>query len=162
MSLILKKRKKWFAWLLLPFFLISCTEVRLIGVYNPNVDQSIQTISKDVSTLFAEIEANVQDGKDFSYDTMRDFYIKIEGEIQGCITVAQGIPKYGIITGQLNLLSTALDQLKQLHMTGFAAPGATKEVIIKAVELNKSAFVTAFTGMLKLQEGLKREKADKS
>jgi hypothetical protein len=35
-------------------------------------------------------------------------------------------------------------------------------VIIKAVELNTSAFVTAFTGMLKLQEGLKREKADKS
>ena len=161
MNLILRK-SKWFIYLLLPFLLISCAEVRLIGVYNQNVDQSLQTISKDISTLFAEIENNIQDGKDFSYDSMRNSYINIEGQTQGCITVVQGIPKYGIIISQLNLLQNALDNLKALHKTGFAAPGASKETLIKAVELNKSAFTNAFTGMLKLQEGLKREKADKN
>ncbi len=93
--------------------LFSCTEVKLIGAYNQNVDQSIQTISKDISTLFVQIESNIDDSKDYSYNTLRDSYVKIEGEIQSCITVANGLPKYKIILSQLNALDGAFLQLKQ-------------------------------------------------
>src|SRR4051812_35148771 len=122
--MIVKYKKTLFIALLFSL-LFSCQEVRLIGAYNQNVDQSIQTISKDVSTLFTQIESNIDDTVDYSYKALRNSYVEIEGEIQSCKTVAQGIPKYRIILNQIDALSAAVSKLKQQHQSGFVAPGVT-------------------------------------
>lgn len=143
---------------LLSISLFSCS-VLLIGAYNQNVDENIQTISKDISTLFVQTESNVNEGKDYSYSALRDSYIKIEGEIQSCIVTVSSLPKYNIVLAQMKLLSNAEIALKNDHMSGFVAPAITdKKEIIKAIEIDKSGFTIALTAMIRLQEGLKRVK----
>ncbi len=152
--------KKQFAYILLAFLVYSCSPVMFIGAYNQNVDQSIQTISQDVSTLFVEIEKNIQDNKDFSYPVFRDAYIKIESEILSCKTVAGGLPKYRIIINQINLLDSSVLTLEQDHRSGFfntANPNLTLQQKIKAVELDHSAITNSLQSMLTLQEALKNE-----
>jgi len=141
--------------------LFSCKEVMLIGAYNENLDQSIQTVSKDVSTLFVSIEKNIQDDSDFSYTAFRDSYIKIESEVSSCKTIASGIPKYSIIIKQIDLLSNSINQLEQDHRSGFfdSTKQLSLEQKIKTVEVDRSGITDAIKNMLTLQEGLKREKA---
>lgn len=154
-------QKKWIVYLLLPL-LLGCSEIRLIGAYNQHVDQSIQAISKDISTLFVQIENNIDDGKDYSYNSLRDSYIKIESEIQSCITVAGGIPKYNIIINQLNTLYAVMKQFQAQHKTGFVAPSVTDPQKIKdSFKPDKAAITAALSAMFQLQEGLKREKSDR-
>ena len=157
---ILSKTKKYFAYTILLLLLHGCSHIMLIGAYNQNVDASIQSISQDVSTLFVEIEKNIQDNKDFSYPVFRESYIKIESEISSCKTVAGGLPKYRIIINQINLLDSSVQVLEQDHRTGFfnaANTNLTTDQKIKAVEIDRSAITNSLQSMLTLQEGLKRE-----
>ena len=158
----LLKAKNQFTYILLISLLFSCSRIMLIGAYNQNVDQSIQAISQDVSTLFVEIEKNIQDNKDFSYPVFRDVYIKIESEISSCRTIAGGLPKYGIIIKQIDLLDSSVLVLEQDHRTGFFNTANTNLTLaqkIKAVELDRSAITSSLQSMLTLQEGLKNEAA---
>ena len=158
----LKMKKIWTAALIIPLF-FSCSEVMLIGAYNQNVDQTIQSISSDVSTLFITIEKNIQDNQDYSYAVFRNSYIKIESEISSCKTIASGIPKYNIIIKQIDLLSGSVALLEQDHRSGFfdTTKQLTLDQKIKAVEVDRSGINSSIESMLALQEGLKREKADK-
>ena len=154
------KIKKQFIPILVSFVLYGCTPVMFIGAYNQNVDQSIQIISQDVSTLFVEIEKNIQDNKDFSYPVFRDEYIKIESEILSCKTVAGGLPKYRIIIKQIDLLDSSVLTLEQDHRAGFfntANTNLTSEQKIKSVEVDHSAITNSLQSILTLQEALKKE-----
>jgi hypothetical protein len=161
MNVYFQKKLHWIITLLIPLFIFSCTEVRLIGAYDPTIDQSIQKISKDVSTLLIEIEKNHLDGKtaDNTYDNFRKRYIDIEGETQTLKIRSNALPKYKIISSQVDLLDQNVKLLDSLHKTGFTAPGANPVPVITHVKQN---FETAFTAMLALQNGLKREKVGKN
>ncbi len=78
MYLQLNKQKQWLLTLIIPFLFAGC-HVVLIGAYDQNVDESIQKISTDISTLIVKVEKNIDDNQpnDNKYGNFRDSYISI-------------------------------------------------------------------------------------
>ena len=157
MLLHLQKWSRLLVPILLSVFIFSCTEIRLIGAYDATVDATIQKISKDVTTLLIEVEKNQLDGKaaDNAYENFRKRYIELMGETQTLQIRSNALPKYRIISSQVGLLNDNLRLLDSLHKTGFAAPGRNPIPVLNNV---RTSFETAFTAMIALQNGLKREK----
>lgn len=157
----LKCWNRLFIPLILLILMVGCTEVRLIGAYDPTVDETIQKISKDVTTLLIEVEKNVLDGKAAgnAYENFRKRYIDLLGETQTLQIRTNALPKYRIISSQVGLLNSNLKLLDSLHKSGFAAPGRNPVPVLRNVSTN---FETAFTAMIALQNGLKREKIAKN
>jgi hypothetical protein len=157
MVLIFKRWSRLLVPVLLSVFFFACTEIRLIGAYDATVDATIQKISKDVTTLLIEVEKNQLDGKaaDNAYENFRKRYIELMGETQTLQIRSNALPKYRIISSQVGLLNDNLRLLDSLHKSGFAAPGRNPVPVLNNVRAN---FETAFTAMIALQNGLKREK----
>ncbi len=55
MYLQLTKQKQWLLTLIIPLLLAGC-HVVLIGAYDQNVDESIQKISTNISTLIVKVK----------------------------------------------------------------------------------------------------------
>lgn len=158
MDFLLKRRPKWPAVLIIPLLLLlsSCAEVRLIGAYDQTVDESIQKISKDVSTMLIEIKKNIADGNSEAnkYAAYRPRYTAIEGEIEALRIRCSALEKYDIIRKQVDELAANIRRLEAFHKTGFTS--------IEPAEQIQKNFETAFTAMIALQNALKREKADRT
>jgi hypothetical protein len=156
MRLLLRTRRSLLV-LLLPLVLMGCSEVRLIGAYDPMVDEGIQSIAKEVSGIFVKLDKDIDDGTDWSYKNFRDTYIDIETELKVLKIRVEGLPKYGIISDQLTLLEENIKNLEKHHQTGFVAPGADKNTLKKAISIDESGIKTQISSMLTLQDGLKRK-----
>lgn len=158
MNLLLRKHSGWFLSLIFPLLLSisGCTEIRLIGAYDQTVDESIQKISKDVSTLLVEIKKNITDGRAAAnnYADFRGRYTAIEGEIETLRIRCGALQKYNIIQKQVDELAANIRRLEAFHKTGFTS--------IEPAEQIQKNFETAFTAMIALQNALKREKADRT
>jgi hypothetical protein len=147
--------------LLFPLF-VGCGEVRLIGAYDSKVDESIQAIAKEASTLFVKIDKDIDDHTDWSYPNFKNDYVQMEAELETLKIRVNGLPKYGIISKQIDDLSRAIQAVEQDHKTGFAAPGASITDLKRAIKVDQTGLEVSLSAMLTLQEGLKRTKADKS
>lgn len=161
MRSILLSKKHWLISLLLPLLLFSCSEIRLIGAYDQNVDESIQKVSKDVATLLVEIEKNILDNRtaENKYDSFRSRYTDIEGDIVALKVRTGALPKYEKVKQQIDLTDQNIRNLESLHKLNFSAPGRSPLEVLQTV---RTLFEVSFTAMLQLQNGLKREKVDKS
>lgn len=146
----------------LPFTFFACSEVRLIGAYDNKVDDNIQSISKDISNLFIQIDKNIDDGSDWSFKSFKKEYIDIETELNTLKIRVGSLPKYKIINEQVVALDSNIIALEKHHQSGFVAPGINdKSVLKKVIKIDQSGIETQLSAMLSLQEGLKRTKTDK-
>lgn len=138
---------------------MGCADIRLIGAYDKTTDETIQKVSKDISTLLIHIEKNFLDNKtaDNEYDKFRDEYINIEGDIEALKIRTGALPKYEMVKTQVSLLQDNLKLLEELHKSHFVIPGKNA---IGLLENTKVIFETAFTAMLTLQNNLRRDKAN--
>lgn len=153
MYLQLKKRKQWLLTLIIPLLLAGC-HVMLIGAYDQNVDESIQKISTDISTLIVKVEKNIDDAKvnDNKYDNFRDSYISIFGEVENLKIRSNSLLKYTKVTEQVVALDKNIHDLESLHKIGF-----TDKRVVQAA---KTLIETSLQAMLTAQNALKREKAN--
>jgi len=152
MYLQLTKPKRWLFIFFIPLLLVSC-HVMLIGAYDETVDESIQKISTDVSTMIVKIEKNIDDNKpdDNKYENFRDSYIEIFGEIETLKIRSNSLPKYNKVTQQVELLYKNMQDLESLHKIGFTDK--------KVVETAKGLIEQSLQAMLAAQNALKREKS---
>ena len=152
MYLQLTKPKQWLFVFVVPLLLVSC-HVVLIGAYDETVDESIQKISTDVSTMIVKIEKNIDDNKpaDNKYENFRDAYIEIFGEIETLKIRSNSLPKYTKVTEQVELLYKNIQDLESLHKIEFTDK--------KVVETAKGLIEQSLQAMLAAQNALKREKS---
>ena len=134
------------------FLLTSCGEIRLIGAYDQTVDQSIHKLSRDVSILLIELKKNITDQKldENAYSNFRPKYIDIQGEIETLKIRCGALEKYGKVRQQVLSLELNILNLEAFHKTGFQS--------IEPINNIQKNFEVAFTNMIALQNGLKREK----
>src|SRR5690349_18337759 len=120
MYLQLIKPKRWLTGFVASLLLVSC-HVVLIGAYDQTVDESIQKISTDVSTMIVKIEKNIDDNKpaENNYENFRESYIEIFGEIETLKIRSSSLPKYDKVTQQIVLLNKNMQDLESLHKIGF-------------------------------------------
>lgn len=151
MCIQLSKPKQWFIALAAPLLLMSC-HVMLIGAYDQTVDESIQKIATDVSTMIVKIEKNIDDNKlaDNKYENFRDAYIELFAEIETLKIRSASLPKYDKVTQQIELLDKSIHDLESLHKIGFTDK--------RVVETAKDLIEQSLRAMLAAQNALKREK----
>lgn len=149
----LLKRKHWLLSLFMPLMFAGC-HVMLIGAYDQNVDESIQKISTDISTLIVTVEKNIDDGKttDNKYENFRDNYINILAQVETLKIRTLSLPKYQKVTQQVELLEKNIQDIEALHKIGF-----TNKTL---VETSKTLIETSLKAMLTAQNALKRESAN--
>ena len=152
--------------LLFAFFLVcslsGCGDVRLIGAYDDKIDDGIETVSKDLATIFVKIDKDIDKGSDWSYSVFEPDYIAVESELSVVTIRATALPKYKIILNQLTLLTSSVKTLEADHKSGFVRTGASTADLKKAIAVDQSAINTSIGAMLALQQGLKRDNIDKS
>jgi hypothetical protein len=136
----LKSFKNRIVALMIPLILASC-HVMLIGAYDQVTDESIQQIQTEVSILLVKVEKNIADGtlEKNKYENLKDDYDNIEGQIKSLKIRVNSLPKYKIISEQIDLLEANIIDLEKFNKIGFTD--------IKPVH-----------AMTALQNGLKRQK----
>jgi hypothetical protein len=150
MYLQLTKARYWLLGLITPILFTAC-HVVLIGAYDQNVDQSIQQISTEVSTLLVKLEKNVDDNlpAENKYEKFRETYINLYGEVENLKIRTMALPKYSKITEMVVLLNKNIHDLEALHKTGFTDK--------RLIETTKTLIETSLQAMLTAQNALKRE-----
>lgn len=139
---------------------LGCSEARFIGGYDAKVDNGIESISRQVSKIFVELEDRINEQKDWSYPNFKEDYLKIQSELKALRIRVSGLSQYGIIRQQLDLLEQSIGTLAKDHQLGFVAPGVTDvSALKKAIRVDETAISSSLSSMLALQEGLKRKKS---
>lgn len=149
MITILKKQNKLL--LVAAIFFASC-KVMLVGAYDQVTDQGIQKMQGEISTLLVKLDRNLLSGAvaDNEYAKHKPTYESLAGQVSSLKIRCNALPKYGIVGEQLTLLEDNLKNLEALHKLGFKTTGEIATI--------RSGFDVQFTAMIKLQNGLKREK----
>ena len=146
-------------WGFLFVIAIGCSEVRFIGGYDAKVDDGIESISKQVSAIFVELEDRIDNQQDWSYPQFKDAYLKIDKDLRALRIRVNGLSRYGIIKDQLDLLEQSIRKLAQDHRSGFVAPGVTDPALLKkSIAVDEKAISASLSAMLALQDELKRKK----
>ncbi|RYY37582.1 MAG: hypothetical protein EOP46_02130 [Sphingobacteriaceae bacterium] len=150
MYLKLSKARYWLVGLVTSVIITACRVV-LIGAYDENVDQSIQRISTEISTLMVKVEKNLDDNlpDQNKYENFRDVYINLYGEVENLKIRTMALPKYGKITEMVVLLDKNIHTLEALHKTGFTNRGV--------IAATKTLIEQSLKSMLSAQNALKRE-----
>jgi hypothetical protein len=150
MTLPLYKRQHWLLSLLIPLLLTSC-HVMLTGVYNEQIDTSIQKVSADISTLLVTLESNMENSrvKENKYDNFRESYIGILAELQDLKIRSQAQPKYEQVTKMIGALNQNVKDFEALHKTGFSS----KPLLSSAGTLLETSLVN----LLATQQAMKRK-----
>jgi hypothetical protein len=150
MFLQLTKARYWLMSFIIPVIFTAC-HVVLIGAYDQNVDQSMQQISTEVSTLMVRLEKNVDDNlpAQNKYDNFRDVYINLYGEVENLKIRTMALPKYSKITDMVILLNKNIHDLEALHKSGLTDK--------RLIETTKTLIETSLQAMLAAQNALKRQ-----
>lgn len=148
-------RKPFYPQLLLVSLLIIATALTLSGCtvvagYDQVIDQTVTALQSEVFTFLAKMErcAGTPEGE---YKNNRDFYDKMNGELDSLSTRAAAVPRNEIIIDQLKLLKGNIENLRKIHGNQKEA-GITKELMLPI----KFAFEKTFTAIIKLENALKR------
>jgi hypothetical protein len=149
MYLNVYKRRHWLIAFLLPVFMFSC-QLRLAGAYDEKVDESIQKVSQDVSTLLATLENNLEGSrvKENKYELFRDSYITILAELETLKIRTQSLAKYEKLTQMVVALNQNIKDLEQLHKIGISNK--------RALDTTKTLLETSLVNLLVTQNALKR------
>jgi hypothetical protein len=148
------KLRNWLIILLIPLLTISGCRVRLAGAYDEKVDESIQKIARELSTLLVTVENNLDDKKlkENKYENFRASYISILAEVQILDVRTRSLPKYEKMTQMVVALRQNIKDLEALHKIGFS----NKAVVQSAHTLIETSLI----GVLSAQNALKRQQAD--
>jgi hypothetical protein len=139
----LKSFKNRIVALMIPLILASC-HVMLIGAYDQVTDESIQQIQTEVSILLVKVEKNIADGtlEKNKYENLKDDYDNIEGQIKSLKIRVNSLPKYKIISEQIDLLEANIIDLEKFNKIGFTD--------IKPVHVIDSTFQVQVSAMTAL------------
>ena len=131
--------------------ILAGCKVMLIGAYDQVTDQNIQKIQNEVSTLLVGVEKNIQNNQTGanSYDSLKNSFISIEGDLKSTIIRCNSLPKYKIVTGQLNSLQNNVNDFEKYSKLGLDVGG---------VRTADSIFQVQFTAITTLQNALKSQK----
>jgi hypothetical protein len=140
--------------LLIPLLTISACRVRLVGAYDEQVDEGIQKVARELSTLLVTVESNLDDKrvKDNAYEKFRASYVSILAEVQILDMRTRSLPKYEKVTGMVVALRQNIKDLEALHKIGFT----NKSVVQSAGTLIETSLI----GVLTAQNALKRQQTD--
>jgi hypothetical protein len=143
------KPSYWLISFLIPILLVSC-HVMLAGAYNEKVDEGIQKVSDDVSTLMVTLESNIDNNqlKDNKYEKFQPSYITIFSTLESLKIRTQSLPKYEQVTKMITALTQNLKDFESLHKTGFN----NKRMLMTA----RSLIETSLVNVLASQNALKR------
>jgi hypothetical protein len=143
------KKRHWVIALLVPLILFSC-QLRLAGAYDEKIDESIQKVSQDVSTLLVTLENNLDGNrvKENKYELFRESYITILAELEALKIRSQSLAKYEKVTQMVVSLNQNIKDLEQLHKIGFSNR--------RALETTKTLLETSLVNLLVTQNALKR------
>jgi hypothetical protein len=122
----------------------------LAGAYNEKVDEGIQKVSDDVSTLMVTLESNIDNNqlKDNKYEKFQPSYITIFSTLESLKIRTQSLPKYEQVTKMITALTQNLKDFESLHKTGFN----NKRMLMTA----RSLIETSLVNVLASQNALKR------
>lgn len=136
----------------------SCS-VLLIGAYDQVTDQGIQKIQTETSELLITLKKNLinNDAASNNYANFSKTYNGIEAEIESLSIRSKALPKYSIITGEIDKLNKNIMDLEALHKSQLFSRIADTSI----VNTNMRTFEVQFSAMIALQNGLKREKTTK-
>ena len=148
-----KIQRHWIITLIIPVVLAGC-RVMLIGAYDQVTDESIQKIQSEVSSLIVTIEKNItaNDEAANKYENFKTTYNNIEGELESLRIRCSALPKYNTVVTQITSFDSTVFRLEKFHQLGFnKGDTANIRIIRETIELD-------FNNMIRLQNGLKREK----
>jgi hypothetical protein len=138
---------------------LGCSEARFIGGYDARVDDGIESILREVTGIFVELDNRIDNQEDWSYAQFKDAYLKIDRDLRALRIRVNGLSQYGIIKDQLDLLEQSIGKLAKDHQLGFVAPGVTDITQLKnSIEVDEKAISVSLSSMLALQDELKRKK----
>jgi hypothetical protein len=125
----------------------SCA-VQYVSRYDEVTEQSITGIQRSVESLFQEIERTLGTPES-DYENFRSVYQQLDVEAAMLNTRAQAIDGNSITAEQSQLLMAWLDNLEELHKTGFT----NAEMIAITRQQGEQIFVA----MLKFELAKKRQ-----
>lgn len=140
--------------LLIPLLTFSACRVQLVGAYDEKVDEGIQKVARELSTLLVTVESNLDDNraKENAYEKFRDSYVSILAEVQILDLRTRSLTKYEKVTGMVVALRQNIKDLEALHKIGF-----TNKSVVKSAG---TLIETSLVGVLTAQNALKRQQAD--
>ena len=149
LSLPLKSKKLFLFFI--PLILISC-KVMLVGAYDEVTDLGIQKVQNDISTIIVKLERNIDNNTPAlnDYKNFTAQYETIAGEMETLRIRCISIKKYDLVLQQVTLLKSNIADLEKLHKLGITDKGLLNNI--------KTNFEFQFSAIIKLQNGLKRQK----
>jgi hypothetical protein len=129
---------------LVAFALLIACKVTLIGDYDDVLDKGITDLQQTAETYFAKLLSTPATPYDQS------FHDGVHARLAVLTSRAATLPKYTIISQQLNNLATQFANFQQLDQT------ATRPISAAVVNPAESAIDTSIEAILKLEIALKR------
>lgn len=145
----MKKRILSLSFYLCCFLILSqsCAPVRLISEYDETTYKTLTSLQENLATYFVKLERQIGT-EPATYSHYIDFFDKTKIDLKILSIRAKAIEKNSIISDQIDLLTSTINNLESLHKIGFQSP-AELTPIWSAVRISLSS-------MLKLQIALKR------
>lgn len=131
----------------LAVLLSGCSEIRLIGEYDEQIDKAATELQRTMDMHLTRI-ADDPASPEAAYDANRAFYLNYEVEVRSVQIRAQAQPKYGIIEQQFTLMLDSVQQLRIAHEAGPLAP--------ETVMVLRDLFNQSWGAIIKLQRDLQR------
>ena len=106
---------------LLIFILSACSHVKLVGPYDEIVDNTVNQLHADTTAHFSKILSN-KGKNDGSYETLKEFYMNVQGKVDTLIVRASVLEK-GLsktpLTKNFKMLKEQYKDLAEIHQTPF-------------------------------------------
>lgn len=121
--------------------------VKLISGYDEVTYQAVTELQQKTETHLATLES-VGNLPECIYENQKQFYGQAKMDINAIAVRAAAIPKNNLITKEIALLSSSLDNLEKLHKIACLS--------MDQIALVRSHFNTSYTAILKQLELAKR------
>lgn len=126
---------------------VSGCAVKLTGGYDEVTNRAITDLQQKTEAHLATLES-VEGLPECAYENHKQFYDQSKMDINAIAVRAAAIPKNSIITKEIALLSSNLDDLEKLHKIACLSTDQ--------ITLVRSHFNTSYTAILKQLEHAKR------
>ena len=132
----------------------GCT-VRFIGGYDEQTDNAVTALQQKVDGFLIRLEG-LEDSSDCTYEHHKTFYEQVKVDVSGIQVRAAAKPNNSITLKQIELLSSSLDSLEQLHKLKSRKPAGSNCLSKDEIEPLRQNMNTSFTAILKLELAKKR------
>lgn len=137
-----------FIYLGLVALLLSSCAVQYVSRYDEATEKGITTIQRNVESLFQKIERSLGT-PEAAYENYETTYEQLHVDAAMLNSRAQAIDHNSITAEQSKLLMTWLDNLEELHKTGFTNAGM--------LAITRQQAEQIFVAMLKFELAKKRQ-----